>query len=352
MSTQIDPSVAPGAGDAGQASEQPAEVVLTYREAINAALRDEMTDDATVLLIGEDVGEPGGPFKTNEGLLDTFGPKRVIDTPICENSFMNAALGMAVTGLRPVVEIMFSDFLPTAGDAIVNEVPKYRFMSGGQTAVPLTIRAIGGATGRFGTQHSATGESWYLQVAGLRVVTASSPAAAYGLLRTAIRSDDPVLFVEHKGMYARKGAITRDADALPEMGRAEIVREGRDVTIIATLLMVERALKAAEALAEEGIDAEVIDLRWINPIDYDTVRTSVDRTGRLVIAEEQYHAGGWGATIVSRLTMEGVSWKALPVAVSLPEDLPIAFSPPLEDAVVPSAESIATAARKAMAASR
>lgn len=320
---------------------------LTYREAINAALRDELSSDPTVLLMGEDVGEPGGPFKTNEGLHAEFGPSRVIDTPICENGFMGVALGMAVTGLRPVVEIMFSDFLPTAGDALVNELPKFRFMSGGQMAVPITVRAIGGATGRFGTQHSATGESWYMQIAGLKVVTASSPASAYGLLRRAIREDNPVLFFEHKGMYGRKGQVDRGSD-LPEVGRAAVMREGADVTIVATLLMVERSLKAAEALAQDGIEAEVIDLRWINPLDLDTVRESVGRTGRLVIAEEQYHSGGWGATLISRLTMEGHRWISPPRAVSLPPDLPIPFSPPLEDAVIPSAERIAAAAREAL----
>ena len=327
------------------------EVQLSYREAINAALRDEMAADDTVILMGEDVGEAGGPFKTNEGLLATYGAGRVIDTPICENGFMGVALGMAVTGLRPVVEIMFADFLPTAGDAIVNELPKFRFMSGGQCEVPVTVRVIAGATGRFGTQHSATGESWYLQLPGLRAVAASSPGAAYGLLRTAIRQDDPVLFFEHKGMYGRKGPVFRGDVALPEVGKAAVVRPGRDVTIVATLLMVERALKAAELLAAEGIEAEVIDLRWLAPLDEATVSHSVLKTGRLVIAEEQYHVAGWGATLISRLTIGGLPWRARPRAVSLIDDLPIPFSPPLEDAVVPSAERIADATRGAVAES-
>src|SRR5713226_8625079 len=194
---------------------------MTYRQAIRAALADELRADSHVVLLGEDIAAAGGSFKTTEGLLDEFGPQRVIDTPISENGFVGAALGMAVTGMRPVVEIMFADFLLSASDAIVNEVAKFRFMSGGQTEVPLTIRAIGGATGRFGTQHSATGESWFQQMPGLLVATASSPASAYGLLKTAIRANNPVLFIEHKGVYGRKGPVDRHAP-LPEIGRAEI----------------------------------------------------------------------------------------------------------------------------------
>lgn len=330
---------------AADAAEGAGEVELTYRQAIAAALDDEMGADSSVLLMGEDVGAAGGVFKTNEGLIEKYGPERVINTPISENGFVGVALGMAVSGLRPVVEIMFSDFLPSAGDAIVNELPKFRFMSGGQTSVPVTVRSIGGGTGRFGTQHSATGESWYIGLPGLRVVTAGSPGAAYELLRAAIRHDNPVLFFEHKGLYGRKGPVRRGAVA--PFGRAEVVRSGSDVTIAATLLMVERSLSAAAALAEEGIDAEVIDLRWLSPLDLDTVRASVERTERLVVAEEQVHAGGWGATLISRLVGEGVSFASPPRAVSLPDDVLIPYSPALEDAIIPTAERIAEAARAA-----
>lgn len=337
MSTLTDPTAAESAAEAA------GEVELTYRQAIAAALDDEMGADPSVLLMGEDVGAAGGVFKTNEGLIEKYGPQRVINTPISENGFVGVALGMAVSGLRPVVEIMFSDFLPSAGDAIVNELPKFRFMSGGQTSVPVTIRSIGGGSGRFGTQHSATGESWYIGVPGLRVVTAGSPRAAYELLRAAIRHDNPVLFFEHKGLYGRKGPVRRGAVA--PFGEAEVVRPGSDVTIAATLLMVERSLAAAAALAEEGVEAEVIDLRWLSPLDLATVRRSVERTGRLVIAEEQVHAGGWGATIISRLIGEGVSFAGPPRAVSLPDDVLIPYSPALEDAIIPSTERIAEAAR-------
>ena len=316
---------------------------LTYREAINAALDDAMAADDTVLLMGEDVSADGGVFKTNIGLSEKYGLERVRNTPICENGFLGVALGMSLVGLRPVVEIMFADFLPTAGDAIVNQLPKYRYMSGGQTSVPVTVRSVSGATGRFGTQHSATGESWFMHLPGLRVVTASSPGSAYSLLRAAIDDPNPTLFYEHKGLYARKGPVERGEIA--EIGKAQVVRPGSDVTIVSTLLMVERSLAAAEQLAGDGIDAEVIDLRWLRPLDLPAVRASVEKTGRIVIAEEQVHAAGWGATIVSELTIGGVAWASTPRRVSLPDDLPIPYTPPLEDEVLPSADSIAAAAR-------
>ena len=323
----------------------PVAVELTYREAINAALEDEMSSDPTVVLLGEDVDADGGVFKTNIGLPEKF-PGRVLATPICENGFMGVALGMSITGMRPVVEIMFADFLPTAGDAIVNQLPKYRYMSGGQFTVPVTVRISSGGGGRFGTQHSATAESWYMAQPGMRIVTASSPQAAYELLRAAIRNNDPVLFYEHKVLYARKGLVQRGV--ISDVGTARVLREGTDVTIVATLLMVEKSLAAAEALAADGISAEVIDLRWIRPLDHASVEASVRKTGRLVIAEEQWHEGGWGATLISKLAQTRIPWKASPTAVSLPHDLLIPYSPTLEDEMMPSADKIAAAARTAV----
>lgn len=324
------------------------DVELTYREAINLALAEEMAADASVVLLGEDVAAAGGVFKTNEMLPERF-PGRIINTPICENGFTGVALGMALMGMRPVVEFMFSDFMPTAGDQIVNQLPKYRFMSGGQCSVPVTIRSISGGTGRFGTQHSATGESWFMGLPGLRVCTASSPGAAYDLLRAAIRENNPVIFHEHKGLYARKGVV-RKGGPPAAVGRAAIVRDGRDVTIVATLMMVERALAAAAVLEAENISAEVIDLRWVRPLDMVTVTASVRRTGRVVIVEEQVHAGGWGATVISELAMAGIPLRSAPRAVSLPADICVSYSPPLEDAILPSAERIAEAARAAVRA--
>ncbi len=339
MSTQLEASP-------GRASAETVE--LTYREAVNAALADEMASHPRVYLLGEDVANDGGVFKTNTGLPEQF-PGRVKNTPICENTFIGLAIGMSVTGLRPVVEIMFSDFLPTAGDAIVEELPKFRFMTGGQCSLPVTVRSVGGGTGRFGTQHSATGESWFMAFPGLLVATAGTPAGAYSVLRAAIRHDNPVLFFEHKGLYMRKGTVQRGDGAIAEIGKAAVAREGRDVTIVATLLMLDRALQAAEALAEEGVEAEVIDLRWLRPLDLPTVRASVEKTGRLVIAEEQVHAGGWGATVISQLTIEGVRLQAAPRIVGLHDDLLLPYSPPLEDALIPDADAIAAAVRAARA---
>ena len=336
MSTQAELAPAAGATD---------EETLSYREAINAAMNDAMAEDDDIVLLGEDVTRDGGVFKTNVGLPEAYG-ERVFNTPICENGFTGVALGMAIMGMRPIVEFMFADFMPTAGDAIVNQLPKYRYMSGGQFSVPVTLRVISGAGGRFGTQHSATGESWFMAQPGLHVAVAGTPGSAYELLRAAIRSDDPVIIHEHKVLYGRKGPVKRGAVA--EMGKASVERPGSDVTIVASLLMVGRALEAAESLRSEGIEAEVIDLRWVRPLDMATIGASVSRTGRLVLAEEQWHEAGWGSTIVSRLTMAGVALAAPPATASLPDDLLVPYSPPLEDAFIPSAASIAEAARLTM----
>ena len=335
MSTLTDGIKAPSIDDAP--------IELTYRQAITAAMDDAMAADDAVLLMGEDVGADGGVFKTNSGLIEKYGPERVRNTPICENAFVGVALGMSLVGMRPIVEIMFADFLPTAGDAVVNQLPKYRFMSGGQMALPVTIRAIGGGTGRFGTQHSATGESWFMNLPGLRVVTASSPGSAYSLLRAAIAHPNPVLFYEHKGLYARTGPVSRGEVA--EIGKAAVLRTGSDVTIIATLLMVERALQAADDLAALGIEADVIDLRWIRPLDLPTIRASVEKTGRIVVVEEQVHAGGWGATVISEMAIGGIAWASAPRRVSLPDELPMPYSPPLEDEILPSVPDIVASVR-------
>ena len=335
MSSQTDP--APGAASGGAE-------VMTYREAIRLALDDAMAADGAVLLLGEDIAKAGGPFKTTLGLYEKYGADRVFDTPIAENGFCGIALGMALTGLRPVVEIMFSDFLPTAFDAIAMEMPRWRFMSGGQTSAPVTVRASGGGGGRFGAQTSSTGESWFMQFYGLQVAVAGSPQGAYGLLRAAIAHNNPVVVFDHKAMHLRQGPVVRGDGAVAEIGRAMTVRPGADVTVVASLLMVHRSLEAAGVLAAEGIDAEVIDISWLRPLDVETVAASVARTGRLVIAEEQYHDGGWGAAVISRLATAGAPMTVPPVAVSLPETL-ISHSPPLEDSMIPSVERIAEAVR-------
>jgi pyruvate dehydrogenase E1 component beta subunit len=320
--------------------------VMTYREAVNAAIHDAMAEDDSVLLMGEDVNADGGVFKTNAGLPETFGADRVVVTPICENGFTGVALGMSLMGMRPIVEFMFADFLPTAGDAVVNQLPKYRYMAGGQFSVPVTLRVISGAGGRFGTQHSATGESWFAAQPGMHVAVAGTPAGAYELIRAGVRADDPVIVHEHKVLYGRKGPVRRGVVA--EIGKASLEREGSDVTIVASLMMVPRAVEAAESLAADGISAEVIDLRWVRPLDMETISASVGKTGRLVIAEEQWHESGWGATIISRLAQSGTSMATPPRAVSLPHDQLIPYSPPLEDAFLPSADRIAEAARESV----
>jgi pyruvate/2-oxoglutarate/acetoin dehydrogenase E1 component len=340
MSTQLEEAAAP-----------PAVTEMTYREAVRCALADELAGDPRVMMMGEDVASAGGVFKTNEGLPEEF-PGRVVNTPICENTFVGVAIGMAITGMRPVVEIMFSDFLPTAADALIEELPRMRFMSGGQCTLPVTIRSMGGGGGRFGTQHSATGESWFMGLPGLKVGTAGTPAGAYAMLRAAIRDEDPVLLIEHKSLFMRKGPVARGEEAIAEVGKAVVERDGSDVTIVSTLLMTDRSLTAAEQLAAEGVDAEVIDLRWLRPLDFGAVRASVEKTGRLVIAEEQVHAAGWGATLISRLAQEGVALARPPRAVSLPDDNLISYSPPLEDALIPSAETIAQAVRGVVQAIR
>jgi pyruvate/2-oxoglutarate/acetoin dehydrogenase E1 component len=321
-------------------------IELSYREAVCAALEDELAADVSVILMGEDVATAGGVFKTNEGLAEKFGRERIRNTPICENGFVGVALGMAVTGMRPVVEIMFSDFLPTAGDAIVNELPKFRFMSGGQCVVPITIRSICGATNRFGAQHSATGESWYIGLPGLKIATAASPASAYGVLRAAIRDDDPVVVFEHRALYGRKGQVARGVEGILPVGKAGLVREGTDVTIVSTMLMTDRAVTASETLASEGIEAEVVELRWLRPLDYETILVSVAKTGRLVIVEEQVHLGGWGSSVIARCAIDAVPMHASPIAISLPEDVLIPYAPSLEDLVVPSVDLIASTIRR------
>lgn len=318
---------------------------LTYREAIRLAMEHEMEHDATVLLLGEDVADAGGVFKTSEGLLKRFGPQRVLDTPIAENCFVGVGIGLAVAGFRPVVEIMFADFLAVAMDAVANEAAKYRFMSGGKFAVPLTIRAIGGGTGRFGAQHSQTAESWFSGIPGLYVVAAATSADAYGLLRTAIRNPNPVLFLEHKGLYLRKGPVRTGEKGLTPIGKARINRQGADATVVATLLMVERSLAAAQALAADGIEVEVIDLRSLAPMDLETVQRSVEKTGRLVTVEEQPRVAGWGGQVIAAVVEAGVRLTAPPRRVGLP-DFPMPYSPVLEDAALPSPDRIARAVRE------
>jgi pyruvate dehydrogenase E1 component beta subunit len=319
---------------------------LTYRQALALAMAEEMRRDPRVILMGEDIGASGGPLKTTEGLFDEFGAERVRDTPISENAFVGAAMGLALMGWRPVVEIMFSDFLGVCYDQIANSIAKQRFMAGGRMDVPLVIRAIGGGGLRFGAQHSQTGETWFLSVPGLKIVTASSPLEAYGMLKAAIRDPDPVLFIEHKALLGTKGDVPVGADNLRPLYGTDQLRTGDQVTIVATLAMVPRALEAAEALAADGIEADVFDLRALRPMDTTDIAQSVRRTGRLLTVEEVSRLGGWGAEVCAQVTEAAFEHlDAPPARLALPE-YPVPYSPGLEDAAIPSVERIADAARR------
>jgi pyruvate/2-oxoglutarate/acetoin dehydrogenase E1 component len=317
---------------------------MTYREAVCKALADELRTDENVIFFGEDVGAAGGVFKVTPGLFEEFGPNRVRDTPISEQAIIGAALGAAITGLRPVAELMFADFIFVCMDQIVNQVAKYRYMSGGQFTVPLTIRAAQGAGAGFGTQHSQCVESFLMSCPGLKLVVPSTPADVYGLLRGAIREDNPVFVLEHKLLYNMTGEVPDDAGPM-KLGEAQIVRSGTDVTVVATQLMVHRSLEAAVELEKEGISVEVIDLRSLAPLDKDTILDSVAKTNRLVTVEEAPHSAGWGGDIVSLVADEGIYWLDAPIKrVNMGQAL-IAYSPPLEDTVVPNVGRIADAIR-------
>lgn len=320
---------------------------MTYREAVCKAIGDELRTDPNVIFYGEDVGAAGGVFKVTPGLFEEFGPHRVRDTPISEQAIVGSALGAAITGLRPVVELMFADFVPVAMDQIVNQVAKYRYMSGGQFVVPLTIRAAQGGSNGFGTQHSQCAEAWLMTAPGIKVVVPSTPADAYSLLRGAIREDNPVFVLEHKALYNIKDEVPEDAGAMA-LGKALVRRPGRHVTVIATQLMLHRSLEAAALVAKEGIEAEVIDLRCMVPLDQETILRSVEKTGRLVIVEEAPDQGGWGAHIAALAATAGIYFLDAPVMRVNQGNALIAYSPPLEDAVIPNAERIASSLRAVM----
>lgn len=310
---------------------------LTYREAITAALVAEMERDPTVILLGEDIAL-GGVFNVTPGLAERFGPDRVIDTPISEMAFTGAAFGAAVKGLRPVVEIMFADFLGLVLDTLVNQASKYWYLSNGQASVPLTVRTAVGAGGRFGACHSQTPTGFFLGEPGLKLVAPATPADAYALTRAAIQDDNPVIVFEHKVLYGRKGAVSEEAP-VERIGRAAVLRRGTDVTLVAAMVAVEKALGAAEQLAADGITAEVIDLRSLRPLDRETVAESTGRTGRLVVIEDGPPLGGYAAEVVAAAAEAG------PVAacrVTMP-DLPIPASAVLEDAALTSVDAIVDA---------
>lgn len=320
---------------------------LSYRDAVARGIAQEMRRDERVVVVGEDIAGAGGVFKTTVGLLDEFGPKRVLDTPISEQAILGAAMGAAMTGLRPVAEIMFSDFFAVCWDIVVNQIAKTRYMTDGQVSLPLVIKTGNGGGLRFGAQHSQSIENWAMAVPGLKVVTPSTAEDVVGLMAAAIRDEDPVIFCEHKGLYASKGEVP-DGEVVDTLGTAKIRRPGRDATILALGMMVPRALAAAEDLATRGIDAEVIDVRSLVPLDTRTILGSVARTGRLFTVEENPQLLGWGAEIASLVADEAFWDLDGPVQRITTPHIPLPSADSLEDLVMPSADSVASTVEKAL----
>lgn len=317
-----------------------------YRQIISKALSDEMNHDPDVVLFGEDVAAAGGAFKTTPGLFEEFGPNRVRDTPISEQAIVGAALGSAMTGLRPVAEIMFADFAGVSFDQIANQVAKYRYMTNGQVEVPLVIRMANGAGSGFGAQHSQSAENWFLNIPGLKIVTPGTVSDLYGLLRASIRDNNPVLFFEHKNLFALKGEVEGVESEILPLGKANIARAGTDITVVANQQMLHRALEAAEILASEGISIEVIDPRTIVPFDDETVVESLRRTSRLLVVQEGPHDGSWGASLASRMISQHFElFDAAPqVLSSMPSPVPYAGN--LEEIWLTSVDEIVGMARR------
>ena len=313
---------------------------LTYREAVADGIAQEMERDETVVFLGEDIAKAGGVFKATVGLYDRFGPDRVRDTPISEQAILGAAMGAAMTGLRPVAEIMFSDFLAVCWDIVANQIAKSRYMTNGQVSMPLVIRTANGGGARFGAQHSQSVENWSMMIPGLKVVAPSTPADVKGLLAAAIRDPDPVMFFEQKSLYSSKGDVP-EGEHIEEIGVAKVVREGSDVTIIALAAMVPRALDAADRLySEAGISAGVVDLRSLVPLDTKTIFEQVEKTSRLVTIEENPRLCGWGAEISSIVAEERFWDLDMPIIRITTPHIPLPSADELEDMALPSVERI------------
>jgi acetoin:2,6-dichlorophenolindophenol oxidoreductase subunit beta len=319
---------------------------LTYREAVAAGIAQEMARDERVVMLGEDIAGAGGVFKTTVGLLDRFGPRRVRDTPISEQAIVGAAMGAAMTGLIPIAEIMFSDFFAVCWDMIANEIAKARYMCAGQLALPLVIRTANGSGSRFGAQHSQSVENWAMAVPGLKVVAPSTPADVKGLMAAAVRDPDPVMFFEHKGLFATKGEVP-DGEHVERLGVANVLRQGSDITIVALALMVPRALAAAERLEREhGISATVIDVRSLVPLDTRTILEEVSKTGRLYTVEENPRLCGWGAEVVSIVAEECFYDLDGPIVRITTPHVPLPAADALEDHAVPSVDRIVETVRR------
>ena len=318
---------------------------ISYSQALRDALREEMQRDADVFLIGEDIGVHGGAFGVSRGLLDEFGPQRVVTTPISEAAIVGAAVGAAVVGCRPVAEIMYMDFITIAMDQIVNQAAKMRYMFGGKARLPLVIRTPGGAGRGNAAQHMQSLEAWFVHVPGLKVAMPSTPRDAKGLLKSSIRDDNPVIFVENKLLYATQGEVPHGEYLIP-LGQAEIKRPGRDVTVVATSRMVLLALSVAQHLAEEGIEVEVIDPRTLVPLDIETIVESVKRTNHVLIVHEACERCGVGAEIVAQIQERAFDWLDAPIKRLANPNVPIPFARNLEALAIPDEERIAAAVRE------
>jgi pyruvate/2-oxoglutarate/acetoin dehydrogenase E1 component len=323
---------------------------LTYRDAVARGIEQEMARDPDVVFIGEDVAKAGGVFKATVGLLERFGPQRIRDTPISEQAILGAAMGAAMTGLKPIAEIMFSDFFAVCFDYFANEFSKSRYMTAGQVKCPLVVRTANGGGTRFGAQHSQSVENWCMMIPGLKVVAPSNPRDVVGLFAASVRDPDPVVFLEHKSLYAIKGEIP-DGEIVDTLGTARVVRPGKDATILALALMVPRALEAAESLkAEKGYDCEVIDVRSLVPLDTATILASVKRTHRIFTVEENPRLCGWGAELVSIIVEEAFySLDAPPLRIVTPH-IPVPAAANLEDLALPSVERIIDIVGRSLAA--
>jgi len=317
---------------------------VSYRESVAEGIARELRRDGSVVCLGEDIGAAGGVFKTTVGLFEEFGAERVWDTPISEQAILGVAMGAAMTGMRPVAEIMFSDFLACCWDYLANEIPKVRYMTGGQVRVPLVVRTANGGGLGFGAQHSQAVENWALTVPGLKIAAPSTPADVVGMMAAAIRSDDPVVFFEHKGLFAAQGPAAPPGHVV-ELGQAATVRAGSDVTVVALAATVPMALAAAGQLAREGVGVEVIDLRTLVPLDMATVLASVARTSRLLIVEENPYQGGWGATVASIAADEGFQLLDAPIRRVAAACVPLPFADALEDQVIPTTAKVVAAVR-------
>jgi len=320
-------------------------MLIPYREALNQAMREEMRRDDRIFLIGEEVGHYQGAFKVSKGFVEEFGSHRVLDTPITEAGFTGLAIGAAMAGLHPIVELMTFNFGILALDQIVNNAAKIRYMSGGQLSVPIVIRGPGSAAHQLGAQHSQSLEAWFCHVPGLKVIAPATPHDAKGLLKSAVRDQNPVIFIEAQLLYATKGEVQEGEYTIP-IGQAEVKRQGKDVTIVAYSKMLLLALEVAELLAREGIEAEVVDPRTLKPLDLATITGSVKKTGRLVIVEEGWRFAGLGAQIAESVYAEAFDYLDAPIVRVTGADVPMPYARPLEDAAIPNQEGVLAAVRQ------